>query len=122
MKPMKLKKLPSQKERKRYVFFRLHSSMKLEFNDVRNAITNSMLNWMGEEGFAKAKPWVIRNLWKGKEGVVQCSHRHADEVKVSLALIRQIGDAKVVFRTLRVSGTIKSGKDKLSFQARGREA
>lgn len=118
---MKLKTLPSQKERKRYVFFRLHSSMKPEFGEVRNAIMNSLLNWMGEEGFAKAKPWVIRNLWTSKEGVIQCSHRHADGVKVSLALIHQIGDAKVVFQTLRVSGTLKSGNAKLSFHARGRE-
>ncbi len=111
---MKLRKMPTQRERKRYVFFSVHSSAKLEFGEVRNAITNSMLNWMGEEGVAKAKPWVIRNLWTQKSGVVQCSHRHVDDIKVSLALVRQIGDAKVVFRTTRVSGTIKSGKEKLS--------
>jgi RNase P/RNase MRP subunit POP5 len=111
---MKLKTLPSQRERKRYVFFMLHSSMRLEFNDVRNAIMNSLLNWMGESGFAKAKPWIIRNLWTQKEGVIQCSHRHADDVKVALAMIRQIGDAKVILQTLRVSGTIKSGEEKLN--------
>lgn len=110
---MKMKSLPSQRERKRYVFFSIHSAARLEFGDVRNAVTNSMINWMGEKGFAKAKPWIIRNMWKGNEGVVQCSHRHADDVKFALALIRQIGDAKVVFRTLRVSGTIKSGKEKM---------
>jgi RNase P/RNase MRP subunit POP5 len=32
-----------------------------------------------------------------------------DKIKVSLALIHQIGDSRVVFQTLRVSGTIKSG-------------
>jgi RNase P/RNase MRP subunit POP5 len=110
---MKLRAMPSQKERKRYIFFTIHSSMRLDFEDVRNAIMNSVLGWMGESGFAKAKPWMIRNLWGNRQGVVQCSHRYADDVKVALALVRQIGDAKVVFQTTRVSGTIKSGKEKL---------
>lgn len=50
---MKLRSMPSQKERKRYVFFRLRSSAGLEFNDVRNAVMNSMLNWMEKAGSRK---------------------------------------------------------------------
>jgi len=38
-----------------------------------------------------------------------------DLVKVGLALIHQIGDQRVIFQTLRVSGTIKSGKKKTNF-------
>ncbi len=111
---MRLKKLPSQKERKRYVFFRIHSSEGLVFQGVRNAIMNSLLNWMGSEDFARAKPWVIKNLWKANGGVIQCSHRYVDNLKVGLALIHQIGDSRVIFETMRVSGTIKSGKKKLN--------
>ncbi len=110
---MKLKKLPSQRERKRYVFFRVHSEGNLEYPEVRDAVMNSLLNWMGSEDFAKARPWVIKNLWKANSGVIQCSHRYVDDVKVSLALVHQIGDSRVIFQTLRVSGTLKSGKSKL---------
>lgn len=111
---MRLKKLPSQKERKRYVFFRVHTGEGLVFQGVRDAIMNSLLNWMGSEDFARAKPWVIKNLWKANGGVIQCSHRYVDNLKVGLALIHQIGDSRVVFQTMRVSGTIKSGKKKLN--------
>lgn len=111
---MRLKKLPSQRESKRYVFFRIHSSEDLVFQGVRNAVMNSLLNWMGSEDFARAKPWVIKNLWKANEGVIQCSHRYVDNLKVGLALIHQIGDSRVIFETTRVSGTIKSGKKKLN--------
>lgn len=107
----KLKTLPSQKGKRRYVFFRVHSGKKLEYPEIRNAIMDSLLNWMGEEKFAKARPWLIKNLWKTREGVIQCSHRYVDDVKVSLALIHQIGDSRVVFQSFRVSGTIKSGKN-----------
>ena len=111
---MRLKKIPSQRERKRYVFFRVNSGYELGYPEVRNAVMNSLLNWMGSEKLAKAKPWVIKNLWKANSGVLQCSHKYVDDVKVGLALIHQIGDSKVVFQTLRVSGTLKSGKSKLN--------
>jgi len=110
---MKLRNPPSMGERKRYIFFRVHTSWRLEFPEVRNAINDSLLNWMGTEKFAKAKPWIIKNLWASNNGVIQCTHRYVDEVKMGLSLIHQIGDAKVIFETLRVSGTIKSGKEKL---------
>jgi len=111
---MKLKILPSQTERKRYVFFRVRLSRRLDFSEVRNAINDSLLGWMGNAGFAKARPWVIKNLWNANEGVIQCSHRYVDDVKFALALIHQIGDARVIFHTVRVSGTLKSGKEKLN--------
>jgi len=112
---MRLKKLPSQREGRRYVFFRVHTSESLGYPEVRNAIMNSLLNWMGSEKFAKAKPWVIKNLWKSNGGVIQCSHKYVDDLKVGLALVHQIGDSRVVFKTMRVSGTIKSGEKKLNF-------
>ena len=110
---MRLKKLPSQRESKRYVFFRVHSSGDLGYPEVRDAVMNSLLNWMGSEEFARAKPWLIKNLWKANSGVIQCSHRYVDDLKVSLALVHQIGDSRVIFETMRVSGTLKSGKRKL---------
>ncbi|MFH1237454.1 MAG: Rpp14/Pop5 family protein [Candidatus Aenigmatarchaeota archaeon] len=112
-KPARLRHMPSQVERKRYVFFRIQSSMRLDFSEARNAIMGSMIGWMGESGMAKAKPWVIRNLWSDREGVIQCSHKYVDDVKFALALVRQIGDSKAIFQTVRVSGTLKSGKEKL---------
>jgi RNase P/RNase MRP subunit POP5 len=111
---MRLKTLPSIKDKKRYVFFEILSSESLEFPEVKNSVMNSLLNWLGEKAFASAKPRVIRNLWNSKErrGIIQCSHKFVNEVKTGLALIHQIGDHRVIFRTLRVSGTIKSGKKK----------
>ena len=119
MKRTKIKKLrnpPSMSDRKRYVFFRVHCSRPFDFSEMRNAVNDSLLNWMGSEKFAKAKPWVIKNLWNGRQGVIQCSHKYADDVKLGLSLISQIGDARIIFQTLRVSGTLKSGKEKLGMR------
>lgn len=109
---MKLKTLPSQRESHRYIFFKIHSDFKLNYNEVKNAVTNSAMNWLGSEDFAKSKLWLIKNMFKPSECVIKCSHKYVDEIKVSLALLRQIGDSKVIFQSYRVSGTIKSGKSK----------
>jgi len=109
---MRLKKLPSLKSKKRYITFKVHSDEKMLFENVKDAVMNSILNWIGERGAAEAHVWVIRNLWNGREqtGCIQCNHNTVDEIKTALALIHQIGDQKVVFQTLKVSGTIKSLK------------
>ncbi|MFH1445724.1 MAG: Rpp14/Pop5 family protein [Nanoarchaeota archaeon] len=111
---MKLKKPPSLRNRKRYIIFKVHSDENLTFDNVKDAIMNSVLNWIGERGAAQANIWVIKNLWDGKKqsGYMQCSHKTVDEVKTALALIHQIGDHEVLFQTLKVTGTIKSGKNK----------
>jgi RNase P/RNase MRP subunit POP5 len=112
---MKLKPLPSLKEGKRYIVFRILSDRPeypLEFQAVRDAILNSILNWLGEETSARAGVWVIRNLWdrKGQRGFIRCSRRETDLVKTALAMVHQIGDQRVIIHTVKVAGTIRKGK------------
>ncbi len=111
---MKLKPLPSLKEGKRYIIFRVLSDQEypLEFQAVRDAILNSILNWLGEETSARAGVWVIKNLWdrKKQQGFIRCSRKETDLVKTALAMVHQIGDQRVIIQSLRVTGTIKKGK------------
>jgi len=111
---MRLRRLSSSREKKRYVVFRIHSDERLSYETVKDAVWNSVLNWLGEEDMAKANIRILKNLWDSRKhkGFIQCSPKFTDSVKVSLSLIHQIGDSKVSFQTLRVSGTIKSGRDK----------
>lgn len=106
--------LPSLREKKRYVVFRVHSQEKLDYASMHNAAWNSLLNWLGEKDLSRANVRMIKNLWDSKTqtGFVQCSPKFVDAVKVSLSLVHQIGDQRVIFQTLRVSGTIKSAKAK----------
>jgi len=111
---MGLKKLPSMKGKKRYIIFRIHTDMELDFENVKNSIWNSLTEWIGEADLGKANVAVIRNLWNSKEytGFIQCNSKYVDAIKVGLSLIHHVGDAKVIFQTMRVSGTIQSGKTK----------
>ena len=111
---MKLKSKPSLREKKRYLTFRIISEEPLDYDNVKGAIWHSMENWLGQNELAQASPRLIKNLWNPKtsSGFLQCSPKYVDQIKVALALIKQIGDTRVIFQVLRVSGTIKSGLDK----------
>jgi RNase P/RNase MRP subunit POP5 len=111
---MSLKKPPSMRAKKRYLIFRLHSSGPVGFQDMKNAVWNSVLNWLGDNEAPNADMHIIKNLWDhgNQTGFIRCHPRYVDQVKMALALIHQIGDEKVIFQTIRVAGTIKSGKEK----------
>jgi RNase P/RNase MRP subunit POP5 len=112
---MKLKQLPTLRKKKRYVVFKIYAENRLSYQNVRDAVYNAISGWLGEAGMAKADVHIVKNLWDYEEqtGFIRCSHRFVDDVKASLAAIRQVGDEKTIFQTLRVSGTIKTAKRKL---------
>lgn len=106
-------KIPSSlRQKKRYVYFKLYSEKKIPYENMRNSLWNVFLDVLGELGTAKANIRIMKNLWNPDKqtGVIRCSHRHVDEVKLCLGLLHQIGDEKVVFQSLKVSGTIKGTK------------
>jgi len=112
---MKLKRMPSLRDKKRYITFRLHSEKPVSYSEMKDAVLGSIAGWLGENGLSAASPRIIRNLWneKRQEGWLSVSHRAVDGVMMSLALVRQIGEMRATFQVLRVSGTIKSGKSKM---------
>jgi len=67
---MRLKKKPSLKEGKRYIVFRVHSSEKesVTYDNVKDAVWNSLEHWLGEQDLAQANVRLIRNLWDAGTG------------------------------------------------------
>lgn len=104
-----LKIQPSLRKKKRYLYFKVHSTGKIPYENLRNAIWNGLIDFLGELGTARANVRVLKNLWKPAEqtGIIRCSNRYVNEVKVALSLIHQIGDNSVVFQVTRVSGSIE---------------
>jgi ribonuclease P/MRP protein subunit POP5 len=113
----RLKSTPTLRQKKRYVFFRVHTDgdWQPDFLNIRGAIWNSLESWLGESGVAKAGIKIIVNLWNQKSltGVLVCTPKSVDQIRLALGLVHQIGDQRAVVQVLRVSGTIKAGKDKL---------
>ena len=107
---MKLKILPSLRERKRYIKFKVFSEEKIVYTDLEQAIWNTCLDFFGEFETSNFSLWLIKNLWNEKEqvGVIKCSHLAVPKVITCLGLIRRLGDSRVIIKILKISGTLKS--------------
>src|SRR3989338_9997518 len=115
---MKLRTRPSARPSQRYLALRVHSSAPLRFENLKAAALNQLLEWLGEDEFAKAGLRFIKNLWDpgaaDDSGVsqasvlLQCHPRFTERVKLGLALLAQVGDSRVTVSCVRVGGTIRS--------------
>jgi len=111
---MKLKSRPTLRQKRRYLVFRVVSEEPLLYDNVRNAIYDSVARWLGDNENAKAGVHIVKNLWDGRmrTGFIRCAPKYVDDVRTGMALVHQIGDSRVIIETLRVSGTIKSATEK----------
>jgi ribonuclease P/MRP protein subunit POP5 len=109
---MKLKTLPTLKEKKRYIAFKVISQEPISYSNLEAAIWSIALEFLGEEGVSKTSMWLIKNLYNEKEqiGVIKCNHKATQSVIACLGLIQRLGDVKIILKILKVSGTIKGLK------------
>ncbi len=119
MKQKKLKMLqPTLREKERYIAFQIISEEDEEFtySDLESAIWNKMLDFLGEEGVSKTSVWLLKDSWVQKKqiGILKCNNKSVQEVIASLGLIDRLGDNRITFKILKISGTIKSIKSSIS--------
>ena len=104
----------SMRDRERYLAFQLISEQDVLLQDMNNTIWHSILNFLGELETSKARIKLIKDCYDEKRrlGIIRCSHEYVENVRASLALIQRIGDMRVIFKVLGVSGSIKVTKMK----------
>ncbi len=105
---------PTLREKSRYIKFQVLSEDKISYSDLEAAIWNTALEFYGEAGASKLSLWLIKNLYNDEKqiGVIRCDNKSVQQVLAVLGLVGRLGDSRVVFKILKVSGTIKGlGKD-----------
>jgi len=108
---MKLKiLLPSLRERKRYILFKLISEGQVSYPLLKELITSTILKFYGELTFGKFGLKFLDERWceKKQTGIVKCNHLYVQNIIVALGLLQRLGDHRINVKILRVSGTIKS--------------
>ena len=55
----------------------------------------------------------LDELYHENKGVLKVNHKYVNELKTSLALIRQINNDKVIVNTINISGMINKSKKML---------
>jgi ribonuclease P/MRP protein subunit POP5 len=103
------KSSPTLRERDRYVHFKVISEEPIEYSDLEAAIWNTFLDFYGELGVSRTSAWLVKNLWNPDEqsGVVKCNNVSAPQIISGLGFISRLGESRVIFKIMKVSGTIK---------------
>ena len=115
------KPLPSSlRGRRRYIAYEVISQEKILLDDLMNTIWHTVLNFLGEQGTSKTDIWIAKDTFDDKKqtGLIRCSHDSVEQIRSSLALIERIGDVRVVFKVLGISGTMKAAKMKFFGETR----
>jgi RNase P/RNase MRP subunit POP5 len=113
MKQEKLKILLSTlREKERYIKFQITSDEPIVYVDLEVAIWNTFLDFFGEYGVSKLSLWLMKNLYSEHDqiGVIRCNNNSVPQVIGGLGLISRLGDIRVIFKILKVSGTIRGLK------------
>ncbi len=103
---MKLKPiLPSLREKKRYIAFRVESDDAVTLKEARTAIEQSLQNFIGSYGIAQAGPQFLKD-WKEQTGILRVNTKYVKHAQASFALIKTINNQKAVVSSMAVSGAI----------------
>ncbi len=103
---------PTLREKDRYISFKVISEKGEEFaySDLESAIWNVTLDFLGEYGISKTSVWLLKDCWNQnkQQGILRCNHKSVQAVTATLGLIDRLGDNRVTFKILKISGSIKS--------------
>jgi ribonuclease P/MRP protein subunit POP5 len=108
---MRLKALlPSLRERKRYILFKVISEQSINYQLFKELLSSTILKFYGELTFGKFGFRILNERWNEKEqiGIIKCNHLYVPNIIVALGLLQRLGDRRVNVKILKVSGTIKS--------------
>ena len=104
--------LPSLREKERYISFQVISEEPIVYDDLEQALLNTLIDFYGEYGFSKLSFWIVKNLYDPEKqfGVIKCNNKSVQKVIAGLGLISRLGEARVTIKILKVSGTIRGLK------------
>jgi len=106
MKPI----LPSMKEKNRYIVFQAESKYAQTSTEIKKAITDSVLNFLGELETAKSGFLIMKEFKKNK-GIIKTNSKYVDKIRTSLSLVKSANNKKIKIKTIKVSGILKKARE-----------
>ena len=102
---------PTLREKKRYILFKIipEPEENFDYSDLEAGIWNTLLDFLGERGVADTSVWILKDTWDPKNltAIIRCNNKSTEKIIASLGLIDRLGDNRISFKILKISGTIK---------------
>ncbi len=104
--------LPSLKEKKRYLTFKVISDKKFNFKDIEKTISLNNIEFNGVLNSSKTNINFIQDCFnfENQTGIIKVNNKYIDNTKASLTLIKYINSSSVIIRSLYVSGILNKAK------------
>lgn len=101
---------PTLREKERYISFRIISEEPIVYSDLESGIWSTLLEFYGELGVSQMSLRIVKNLYNEVEqtAVIKCNNKSVPKVVAGLGLIIRLGESRIIFKIMKVSGTIKS--------------
>jgi RNase P/RNase MRP subunit POP5 len=100
--------------RRRYIAVIIKSEQTFTEKELYDAVWSNMLRLFGEYGASQAELALIEYNPEKNQAIFRCSHKTLEMVKVALVALTGINNEKTTPRILRVSGTLKALRRKVS--------
>jgi len=103
---------PTLREKERYISFKIISEEPIIYSDLESAIWTQLLEFYGELGLSQMSLRIVKNLWdeNAQIGVIKCNNKSVTKVIAGLGLVTRLGEARIIIKILKISGTIKGLK------------
>jgi len=99
-----MKMIPSLRERKRYLVYKVVSDKQISREMARQAVFSGIKEFLGVYGMAKAGVIYVT------DNIIRVSHTEVDKAKTALSLISKISGDRAMVNTVYVSGSLNKAK------------
>ena len=110
----KLRRLmPSLREKKRYLVFKIISEAKIrDIFTLSNEINSAFVELFGNLGSSKAGLIFINNKFNEEKqsGIVRVNNKYVDNLKASLTMIKTINNQDIMLKSIGMSGILKKAE------------
>ena len=107
--------LPSLRESKRYLAFKINSKGKIEdLNAIKHEIMLSATYLIGDLGVAKANIGFLKEKFRENKGLIMVNRNYLEHLRASLALIKSVAGIPAAVSSIGASGMIKKAEKYLA--------
>ena len=105
----------NQKERQRYISFKIIKENKKEItqNSLLKSIWQSIWRYFGLKEANKIGLWLVELNMEEEYGIIRCSHQTKETIISAISLVKEIEGVKVILSPFKTSGTISSLKKRI---------
>lgn len=96
--------IPSLRERKRYLVYKVNSDKQFSNADIEAAVFSGIKDFLGVYGLARA------GIIQAGKNVLRVNHTETDKVKTALSLISKINGERAIVNTVYLSGSLQKAK------------